>query len=136
MFGGFLTFVLIVFSAIIGITLLKNFKYSLSENIKDLTQGNISQEEFVKTNMAKALGAMLLIVPGFFTDILGILLQFGILTMILTKIFKIKPQNVNSTNYSYTYKNVYNQDSVNNNSYTKLEDNDIIDVEVIDKKDK
>ena len=80
LFGGLLTFVMVVFTAVIGVSLLRVFKYSLSANIKDLTSGNISQEEFVKENMAKAVGAVLLIVPGFFTDIIGLLLQFGILT--------------------------------------------------------
>jgi len=133
MFGGFLTFILIIFSAIVGISLLRIFKYSLALNIKDLTSGKISQEDFVKTNMAKALGAILLIVPGFLTDIIGLLLQFGIITMILSKIFKLKPQNTSSNNYSYTYKNVYSQNSVNNNEYEKkqINDDDIIDVEII-----
>jgi 2-isopropylmalate synthase/UPF0716 protein FxsA len=138
LFGGFITFVLIILSAFIGITLLRVFKYSLSLNIKDLTSGKISQEDFIKTNMAKALGAVLLIVPGYFTDIVGILLQFGILTMILSRIFKVKPQNTNQNNYSSTYKSVYSQDNVNNNTYTKkeLNDDDIIDVEIIENKDK
>lgn len=138
MFGGFLTFVLIILSALIGITLLRAFKYSLSLNIKDLTSGKISQEEFVKTNMAKALGAILLIVPGFFTDIIGLLLQFGIFTMILSKIFQIKPQNTNHTNYSQTYQSVYSQQSANTTQYSnkQINDDDIIDVEIIEDKDK
>jgi 2-isopropylmalate synthase/UPF0716 protein FxsA len=138
LFGGFITFILIILSAFIGITLLRVFKYSLSLNIKDLTSGKISQEDFIKTNMAKALGAVLLIIPGYFTDIVGILLQFGILTMILSRIFKVKPQYTNQNNYSSTYKSVYSQDNVNNNTYTKkeLNDDDIIDVEIIENKDK
>jgi UPF0716 family protein affecting phage T7 exclusion len=136
-FGGLLTFIFIILSALIGITLLRTFKYSLSLNIKDLTSGKISQEEFVKTNMAKALGAILLIVPGYFTDIVGILLQFGILTILLTKVFKIKPSNTNQYNYSNTYQDIYTQNNVNNSTYTELkkdDDDDIIDVEVIDTK--
>ena len=140
MFGGFLTFILVILSAFIGITLLRVFKYSLALNIKDLTSGKISQEDFIKTNMAKALGAILLIVPGFFTDIIGILLQFGILTKVISKIFKIKPSSTNQSNYSYTYKSVYSQDSSNNNTYSKKQitpdDDDIIDVEVIQNNNK
>ena len=135
MFGGFMSFLLIILTAFVGITLLKTFKYSLSQNIKDLTSGNITQEDFIKTNMAKALGAMLLIIPGFFTDILGLLLQFGILTMIFSKIFKIKPSN-KSTNTQYTYTNYANTNpSGNNFHYTnqpKQNDDDIIDVEIIE----
>lgn len=128
LFGGFITFILVILSAFIGIVLLRNFKYSLSANIKDLTSGNISQEDFVKTNMAKALGAVLLIVPGYFTDILGLLLQFGILTMIFSKIFQLKTTTY--TNATYKEKNF------NNTNYDRLEDSDIIDVEVIEKNTK
>ena len=134
--GGFMSFVMVVLTAMLGIGLLRVFKYSLALNIQDLTSGKISQEDFVKTNMAKALGAFLLIIPGFFTDILGLLLQFGFLTMLFSKIFKLKatPQN------PHTYTN-QNTSSGNNFYYekdTKLDD-DIIDVEIIEtieKKDK
>ena len=133
--GGFVSFILIILTAFIGITLLRTFKYSLSQNIKDLTSGNITQEDFIKTNMAKALGAILLIVPGFFTDILGILLQFGILTMMFSKIFKMKPTN-NSTNTQYTYTNYANTNPSGNNfdysNQPKQNDDDIIDVEIIE----
>jgi len=133
MFGGFMSFLLIILTAFVGITLLKTFKYSLSQNIKDLTSGNITQEDFIKTNMAKALGALLLIIPGFFTDILGILLQFGILTMIFSKIFKTKPTN---TNTQYTYTKYANTNPSGNNFHytnqTKQNDDDIIDVEIIE----
>jgi 2-isopropylmalate synthase/UPF0716 protein FxsA len=134
MFGGLMSFLLIVFTAFLGISLLKNFKYSLSQNIKDLTSGNITQEDFIKTNMAKAIGALLLILPGFFTDILGILLQFGILTMVFARIFKTKPTNIN-TQYTYT-RYSHNKTSENNFDYTnksKIND-DIIDVEIINNK--
>jgi len=136
MLGGLATFAMIVLSAVIGISMLRTFQYSLAQNIKDLTQGNISQEEFTKTNMAKALGAVLLIIPGFFTDILGILLQFGILTMIFSKIFKIKPQAQGHYNYpntnTYTSANNFGYETKKQNSI----DSEIIDVEVIETNDK
>jgi len=127
MLGGFMTFIMIVLSAVVGISLLRVFKYSLALNIQELTSGNISQEEFIKTNMAKALGAVLLIVPGFFTDILGILLQFGFLTMVFSKIFKLKTKPTDSTNFNSAY-------SSNNFYYEKTvkKDDDIIDVEIIE----
>ena len=126
LFGGFLTFIFIISSAIVGIVLLKNFNYSLKQNINDLSQGKITQEEFTKTNMSKALGAILLIVPGFFTDIIGLLLQFEILTMILGKIFTLKSQNNYTSPRAHT--------SANNFTYDKNKniDNDIIDVEIIE----
>jgi len=123
--GGFLTFIEIIATAFIGVFILKNFKYSLSSNIQDLTQGKITQEEFIQKNMGNALGAILLIIPGFFTDILGVLLQFGVLTMIVGKIFSFKtPSNPNSANTQFYYESQFRQTK-------KGESNEIIDVEVI-----
>jgi 2-isopropylmalate synthase/UPF0716 protein FxsA len=113
--GGLLTFVEIVGSAFLGIMILQNSQYSLQENIQKIRSGQLSQEEFLANNLAKSLGAILLIIPGFFTDILGILLQFGILLGLFGFLFKNKRTN---TNNSY---------------YTKEQNNEIIDVEVIEK---
>jgi len=129
--GGLMSFVMVVLTAMIGISLLRVFKYSLALNIQDLTSGKISQEDFVKTNMAKALGAFLLIIPGFFTDILGLLLQFGFLTMLFSKIFKLKSTPRNPHTYT-------NQTSANNFHYEQniKNDDDIIDVEIIENHEK
>ena len=131
--GGFMSFIMIILTAIVGISLLRIFKYSLALNIQELTSGKISQEDFVKTNMAKALGAFLLIIPGFFTDILGLLLQFGFLTMLFSKIFQLKTK----PNNTHTYTN-QNTSSANNFYYEKniKKDDDIIDVEIIENHEK
>lgn len=129
--GEFNTFLELVISAIAGIFLLQNFKFSLLDKINDVKNGNLTQEEFIKSSIGAAIGAILLIVPGFFTDILGILLQFSLFTMVFTKIFKFKPKAkpMNNSSYSqskYTYTNTqfYN---------TKQKgDDDVIDVEIID----
>ena len=126
--GGLNTFLEIIISAIIGIFLLKNFKYSLSENINKARTGQITQEEFIKTNVGRAIGAVLLIVPGIFTDTLGIILQFGFLTMLFSKIFKFKSPSKSS---HYTSNFEYNQYNSNNTNYKRGND-EIIDVEVID----
>ena len=127
MLGGLYTFLEIIISAFIGVFLLKNFRYSLMLNIKSLAKGEITQEDFVKQNVAKALGAVLLVIPGFLTDIIGILLQFGVITLFLTKIFKFKiaPKNEEQpfTQKSYTYE--YTQKR-------RYDDDEIIDVEIID----
>jgi len=124
--GGLSTFFEILISAIVGIVILQNFKYSLVESISKARSGQITQEEFIKTNVGRAIGAILLIVPGFFTDIIGVLLQFGILTMMFSKIFSFKP----TTNYSQT--NFEYNSSSNNSQYTKGSKDEIIDVEIID----
>jgi len=120
--GGFMTFMEIIVTAFIGIFILKNFKYSLASNMSDLMKGEITQQDFIKQNVANALGAILLIVPGFFTDILGVLLQFGILTFMLQKIFKFKPTQCENGCYSDKF------NKTNKGEY----DEEIIDVEVIE----
>lgn len=99
------------------------------ESINDARMGNITQEEFIKTNASKAIGAVLLIIPGVFTDIVGIALQFGLFLAILGKIFHFKKPN--SDQY---YKDNYRQFTyTNNTNYTRRDQNEeIIDVEIID----
>jgi len=125
--GGLLTFIEILFSAVIGMIILKNFKYSLSENIQKARAGQITQEEFVKTNVAKAIGAFLLIVPGFFTDTIGLLLQLGLFVSIFSKVFEFKKPN-NNTTYSNNFEYTQTDYKYNN----KRGNDEIIDVEIID----
>lgn len=130
--GGLNTFFEIIVSAIIGVIILQNFRFSLMESISKAQTGQITQEEFIKTNVGRAIGAALLIVPGFFTDIVGILLQFGFLTILFSKIFKFKKP---SKNDGYTNNFEYTHTSFNNTTYKKDTGggrDDIIDVEIID----
>ncbi len=76
--GPFWTFVEVIASALAGLLLLTNFRYTFSENMRAMMAGEITPESFQKQNLAALVGAILLIVPGFFTDIVGLLLQFGI----------------------------------------------------------
>ena len=139
--GGLNTFFIILLTVIIGISILRNFKVSLMENITKARNGQITQEEFINTNVGKALGAVLLIVPGFFTDMLGLMMQFSFLVVLFSKIFKIQPPsnrttystNFSSNDFGYDtnrFRNT-NHKNTNNTSYTRNTD-EIIDVEVID----
>jgi 2-isopropylmalate synthase/UPF0716 protein FxsA len=112
--GGLATFFEIILSAIIGIVFLQNFKFALMENIFSLAKGEITQEDFLRLNLFMALGALLLIVPGFFTDIIGVLLQFEFFALMIAKRF-LKQKNV-TEDFKYTNKR----------------SDDVIDVEVID----
>lgn len=105
--GGLLTFLEIIFSAGIGLFLLINFRYTVNQSMQMLMSGEMSIEEFQKLSLFTLLGGVLLIIPGFFSDMLGVALQFSFIgTFIAKKIFKLK---------------------------TKRKDNDdAIDVEVID----
>jgi UPF0716 family protein affecting phage T7 exclusion len=120
--GGLSIFLEIIFSAIFGITILKNFKFSLMESIEKARTSKMTQEEFLKTNVSRAIAALFLIIPGFFTDILGILMLIGFLPYIVTKLFKFKKP----------IQTKYYNSSFNNTTYKKEQNNEIIDVEIID----
>jgi len=139
--GGLNTFFEILLTAIIGIFILKNFKVSLAESIEKARTGQITQEDFIKENAGKAIGAVLLIVPGFFTDILGIMLQFSFLVVVFSKIFKFKTPthrttystNFSTSDFGYDRSRFTNANTKNtNNSNYKRNTDEIIDVEVID----
>jgi 2-isopropylmalate synthase/UPF0716 protein FxsA len=74
--GGLATFFEIILSAGVGFFLLTNFRYTLAKSMTPLMNGEISFEDFQKMSLFTLIGAMLLIIPGFFSDILGVLLQF------------------------------------------------------------
>ena len=117
--GGFATFFEILLSAGFGIMILIGFKDSMAEKFTAVSFNVIDLEEFQRLNLFTLFGAILLIIPGFMTDIMGLLMQFSVFTTMLVNryaIYKkkgdIPPQNpYNEVNYS--------------------KDSDVIDVEVI-----
>ncbi len=114
--GGFMTFIEIILSAFVGISILINFREILVENLRAVTTNKIDLLEFQKLNLFTLLGAFLLILPGFLTDIIGILMQFSLFTSMFVNRY------VSNSND----KNIYT---------TKLgEDSDVIDVEIINDK--
>ena len=88
--GAIATFFEIILSALIGGAIIANFKYSIMEYAIELAKGEITQEEFFALNLSKVIGAVLLIIPGFFSDIIGVLLIFDIITKLVLKLFKFK----------------------------------------------
>jgi len=113
--GGFMTFIEIVLSAFIGISILVNFRKTLVENLTAVSYDCIDLEQFQRLNLFTLLGAILLILPGFLTDILGALMQFSVITSMIVNRYAVKSGSCNN------YKNNMKKDS------------DVIDVEVIDK---
>ncbi len=113
--GGFSTFLEIIATAMIGISLIANFRYTFFESLSALNNRTISIEEFQKLNAFSLLGALLLILPGFFSDILGLLLQFSF----FATIFARKILHVGRNN---RYKN-FNEKGIHD---------DVIDVEIIE----
>jgi len=89
--GGLLTFLEIIISAGVGFFLLINFRYTVAQSMGMLMSGQVTVQEFQKLSLFTLLGAVLLIIPGFFSDMLGVALQFGFIgTFIAKKIFKLK----------------------------------------------
>jgi len=112
--GGLGTFIEIIFSAFVGMTILSNFKSILMENFKAVSHYTMDLEQFQSLNLFTFFGAILLIIPGFLTDIIGLLMQFSLVTTIIVNRF-------------YDDKNscdIYEKNDVK-------KDSDVIDVEVI-----
>jgi len=114
--GGLITFFEIVMSAFIGISILINFRKTLVENMTAVSYNCIDLEQFQRLNLFTLFGAILLIIPGFLTDILGILLQFGVFTSMIVNRYNVKSGKCN-TNFT------------NQNNLKK--DSNVIDVEII-----
>ncbi len=88
--GGLATFVELLLSAAVGIVILLRFQATLSENMRAVSMRRIDLMQFQKLNLFTLFGAVLLIIPGFLTDIIGILLQFRAITGILVNRFSAK----------------------------------------------
>lgn len=120
--GAMATFLEIVLSAMFGFILLANFRNTLVESMQAMQRRTISMSEFQKLNAFTLLGALLLILPGFFSDIVGIFLQFTFFaTLFAKKVLHVK-DNIDI-------------DDIRNIDKRKDED-EIIDVEVIDDRTK
>lgn len=115
--GGFATFLEILVSAFIGVAILVNFRKTLVENMTAVSYNCIDLEQFQKLNLFALFGAVLLILPGFVTDILGVLMQFGVFTSMLVNRYRVKSESCNTDEYKQ-------------NNIKK--DSDVIDVEIID----
>lgn len=120
--GGLATFFEIVLTAFIGILILINFRTTLLHNITAVSYNAIDLREFQKLNLFTIIGAILLIIPGFMTDIFGILMQFSVFTSMLVNRYNVKSAN---------YKSSHNQENINNIEKNIQKDSDVIDVEII-----
>ena len=113
--GALMTFLEILATALIGITLLANFRQTLVENFSALANKSIDVEQFDKLNLFSLLGAILLIVPGFLTDIVGLLMQFSVVTSMFVARYNVKSKNT-KTEFEQTH---------------IQKDSNVIDVEII-----
>ena len=113
--GSLATFFEIVISAAFGISILINFRKTLVENLTAVSYNCIDLEQFQSLNLFTVFGAILLIIPGFLTDILGILMQFSVFTTMLVNRYYVKSGKCKT---NFEQKNIQ-------------KDSNVIDVEII-----
>jgi len=106
-------FIEVLITALIGVYIIRTLPFSINESMMKVLKREISEEEFLSIGIFKFIGAILLIIPGFFSDILGALFLFEPFARWIAK--KFLPQQ----NNFYTYTDT---------------DNDIIDVEIIEER--
>ncbi|MDH4943583.1 FxsA family protein [Sulfurimonas sp. C5] len=116
--GGLTTFLEILASAFVGIMILVNFRNTIFENMKAVSYNCIDLQEFQRLNLFTLFGAILLILPGFLTDIIGVLLQFSAITSMIVNRYNVKSKHCNTS--------VFEDES------NLKKDTDVIDVEIIE----
>ena len=116
--GGLVTFLEIIISGFIGVSLLINFKSNFRENLNAVSYDCMNLKQFQNLNLFTFIGAIFMVLPGFFTDILGALMQFSIFTTMLVNSYNVKFAKCN-TNFD-----------TNQTNNVKKESN-VIDVEII-----
>jgi len=114
--GGLATFFEIILSAFFGVSILMNFRKTLMENMTAVSYSCIDLEQFQKLNLFTIFGGILLIIPGFLTDILGILFQFSAFTSMAVNRYNVKSGKCNTD---------FKQNNIQKDS------DDVIDVEII-----
>jgi UPF0716 family protein affecting phage T7 exclusion len=92
-FGGIVTFLEFIGSFFVGMIILQNLQFSMRDNISRVLNREISSNEFISMGLFKAVGAMFLILPGVFTDIIGVLMQFEIIASFFANNFLPKKSN-------------------------------------------
>ena len=90
--------------------LLQKSSQTMMGNMQSMRQGKLDLRRFQNVSMSYFIGAILLIIPGVFSDFLGVIALFY--TLYLQFIAKITPERTTH--------------------FTKQGDDNVIDVEIID----
>ena len=117
--GGLATFFEILFTAFLGISILVNFRKTLVENLTAVSYNCIDLQQFQSLNLFTLICAILLIITGFMTDILGAVMQFSVLTSMFVNRYNVKSANCKTKT----------EENFRQNNIQK--DSDVIDVEII-----
>ena len=108
---GFLWSVIwIILSFMLGMMLFKKSSQTMMGNMQSMRQGKLDMKRFQNVSMAYFIGAILLMIPGVFSDFLGVMAL--IYTLYLQFIVKITPEQTTH--------------------FKKQGDDNVIDVEIID----
>ena len=67
-------FLEIVFTFFVGVYIIQTLPLSMQESMQKVMNRQIDEQEFISIGLFKFIGAILLIIPGVFTDILGVLM--------------------------------------------------------------
>ena len=95
----------------LGMALLKRSSLTMLGNMHAVREGKLDMHKFQNASMSYLLGAILLIIPGVFSDFLGLFALFY--TLYLQFIAKITPES-------------------ENNHFKSQGEENVIDVEIID----
>jgi UPF0716 family protein affecting phage T7 exclusion len=116
---GFLWSVIwIVGSFMLGMGLIKNAHTTIQGNMQSLKEGKLNMKSFHDSATSYFLGAILLIVPGVFSDILGLI---ALLYTFYLQLGGTIPSSKYKTNINYENKHTNTQG-----------DDNVIDVEIIE----
>jgi len=108
--GFFWSVVWIISSAVIGMILLQNSPHAIMGQMQSVQRGKLNLKKFQDASMSYFIGSILLIIPGVFSDFLGVAALTY--TLYLHFVAKITPEQ---TNFK-----------------TNQGDDNVIDVEIID----
>ena len=113
---GFLwSVVWIVLSFMVGMALLQKSQHTMLGHMHSMKLGKLDVQGFQNASMAYFVGAILLIIPGVFSDLLGLLALCY--TLYLQFIAKITPRHTK-------------------HNFKQQGDDNVIDVEIIDEYDR
>jgi 2-isopropylmalate synthase/UPF0716 protein FxsA len=134
--GGLGMFAEIIVSFILGLFIIKNFKYSVAESLKSLQKGEMSQKDIVSSHVFSLIGAILLMFPGVVSDVLGLLMQIEFVAIFTASKMKFKPRTPQSHQQqgfdSSSQFHYHSSSNYHTNNHSKSSD-DIVDVEIVEK---
>ena len=118
--GGWNTFLEIIATAIIGSIIIANFKKVLMESMMAIMAKQLNSENMVTGNILALIGAILLILPGFFSDLIGLILQLGFVKNFIARRIKVPQTQTQQKNYTHKGDdNVIDVEIVEHNTITK-----------------